>query len=368
MSNRTFIIVLTIILLIIMCPILIVCFWDVDNETDKGKINSMSDNKEIPTLELKLSTEEPEQEKVTIFAVAKTSDSEGILNIKLPDSSIKEGDTASYIVTENGDYHFEVESKNGQKNSADIKVNNIKSSPVSTPYMPNGFSHLEGDSKSGYVIQDSYKNEYVWVPVEKNSLIRKMEQDTSYSDNEQNVNKFVESVNKYGGFYIARYEASISKNKDSSKYVATTIQNRAPWTNVSYSTAQDVAMKTSAELEYGDCKTEIMNSYAWDTTLKWIDSSIVGYSEDLNYGNYSGNITYTGATKTDMVNNICDISGNVKEWTSEKYIGNSNSSNECRVVRGGNMSSNKSASNYEVYESSKVESGLGFRLILYKSV
>ena len=36
-----------------------------------------------------------------------------------------------------------------------------------------------------------------------------MEQDTSYSDNEQNVNKFVESVNKYGGFYIARYEKDI---------------------------------------------------------------------------------------------------------------------------------------------------------------
>lgn len=366
MSNKTFIIVLTIILLIIMCPILIVCFWDVDNETDNGKVSSMADNKAIPTLELKLSTEEPEQEKVTIFAVGKTTDSAGILNIKLPDSSTVDGDTASYIITENGSYHFEVEAKNGQKNSADIQVTNLKTNSVENPYMPNGFSHLEGDSKTGYVIQDSNKNEYVWVPVDKNSLVRKMEQDTSYSDNEKNVNEFIESVNKYGGFYIARYETSISKNKDSSKYVATTIQNRAPWTSVSYSTAQDVAMKTSAELGYTDCKTEIMNSYAWDTTLKWIDLSLSGYSESLNYGNYSGNIAYTGATKTDMVNNICDISGNVKEWTSEKYIGNSNS-NECRAVRGGSATSNKSASNYEIYESSKVDPGLGFRLILYKS-
>ena len=160
MSNKTFAIVVTIVVLITFVPILIVSLWDV---SDREEL-------EIPTLELTLNTEEPEQEEVTITAVGRIKDAKGILSISLPDGSIQYSDLAKFTVTENGEYSFEVEARNGQKFSQRIQVGNIREYSGDNPYIPDGFSYLEGTARTGYVIKDSYDNEYVWIPVDSGSF------------------------------------------------------------------------------------------------------------------------------------------------------------------------------------------------------
>ncbi len=197
--------------------------------------------------------------------------------------------------------------------------------------------------------------------------MRSMKEDERYSDEENEINQFLESVNKYCGFYIARYEASCFKENASNQSMAATMKNKLPWTNVNYITAQEASLESASGFGYEDCKTAIMNSYAWDTTLQWLDLSVENYSTNLSYGNYSGELFYTGATVTDRINKVCDIAGNIKEWTSERYAEEEHSK-EMRVVRGGSYKLSRTANGRTVYDSSEAEINLGFRMILYRIV
>ena len=52
--------------------------------------------------------------------------------------------------------------------------------------------------------------------------------------------------------------------------------------------------------------------------------------DSADYGNYTGSILKTGLTRTsDKINNIYDLGGNLREWTSEAY------DTRYRVTRGG---------------------------------
>ena len=48
----------------------------------------------------------------------------------------------------------------------------IEGTKVETPPMPTGFTHTEGTVDDGYVIQDASGNEFVWVPVDQNQMIK----------------------------------------------------------------------------------------------------------------------------------------------------------------------------------------------------
>ncbi len=137
MSNKAFAASIVIILVVSMGPILLVLFWD------EGGNNESS--VPIPTLSFTLNTEEPNQEEVTATVVARTTDSQGILSITLPDNSIQYQDVIEYKITENGSYQFEVEAKNGQKDVAQLEVMNIRENSPTNPYLPKGFSYLEGE-------------------------------------------------------------------------------------------------------------------------------------------------------------------------------------------------------------------------------
>ena len=141
--------------------------------------------------------------------------------------------------------------------------------------------------------------------------------DKDYDESNNTASALVNSVAQNYGFYIARYEASLYE-KEGEK-TASSIANASPWTNITYSEAAEVANKASSVFGYDGYQTAIMNSYAWDTTLEWLDSCFENYSTNTSYGNYSGNIQNTGVTESDRKNNICDLAGNVREWTTEIY-------------------------------------------------
>ena len=114
------------------------------------------------------------------------------------------------------------------------------------PIIPEGFKHVLGNWDSGYVIEDEFGNEFVWVPVgmlneEKPSdaFLKYYKQNKVKPDTEEYI-KVEESINKYGGFYIARYEASLqgasSEKSKGNTNILQTIPNIMPVSQVSFST------------------------------------------------------------------------------------------------------------------------------------
>ena len=155
------------------------------------------------------------------------------------------------------------------------------------------------------------------------------------------VNNEKESIKKYGGYYIGRYEVGKENDK------AVIKQNQEPYTNIKWSQAYNIAN----EIEVGNnAKSYLCSSYAWDTAIKFIQThstatnyatSTIGfngnwYSQEVK--NKAGNVIKptniaqklkTG--QTTAKDNIFDMGGNVKEFTTEL---NSNTPEPC-ISRGG---------------------------------
>ncbi len=194
------------------------------------------------------------------------------------------------------------------------------------PYIPDNFTHIEGTVNTGYVIQENdTKNEFVWIPVKDiNEYIRRY--DTSNLATETLDKVEYESVKKYGGFYVARYEAGVSTVDGDREGVPVSKKGATVWTNISASMAM-----YNSKLMYkdrSDIESRIISSYMWDTIANWFEQS--GYDiENLSrYGNVNnpGGMKLAGSNENWKINNIYDIVGNVWEFTSEKLVtgGNNN--------------------------------------------
>ena len=137
----------------------------------------------------------------------------------------------------------------------------------------------------------------------------------------------IESVSKYGGFYIGRYELS----------EAGVQKDKATLTNTNW---YDLYKKCK-ELNASDkVETRMIWGCQWDVTMNWLISSGAKTSNEVNtdsssWGNYKGTSVKaddgktelkasgkkqklnTGVTTFTMANNIYDLAGNVSEWTQE---------------------------------------------------
>ena len=156
----------------------------------------------------------------------------------------------------------------------------------------------------------------------------------------------IESVSKYGGFYIGRYElseAGVQKDK-------ATLTN-TNWYNL---------YKKCKELNASDkVETRMIWGCQWDVTMNWLISSGAKTSNEVNtdsssWGNYKDALVTandrttvlkasgeeqklnTGVTTFTMANNIYDLAGNIWEWTQEANLA------FARAGRGGDFSRNGS--------------------------
>lgn len=362
-----------VILVIVAILIFVISLFSGKNET----VNEISGgNLEVlaPVIELSLNTLEDNQEKVIISVSATTEDKQGIDYIQMPDGTKIFSNKKEYEVKENGKYEFKAVGVNGEEDSLSIEVTNIIEVSANNPYIPEGFEHISGEPDNGYTIQDKFGNQYVWVPVPTGILTRTTMMNSEYEESNSFSTNLVNSVTKNYGFYIARFEASLYEKDELT--AAATIPDQIPWTNVSYQEAESAAKLAAEVFEYTGVTTALMNSYAWDTTLSWINQSVTNYSTNTSYGNYSGTIYPTGTTESDKVNNICDMAGNVREWTTEIYktdTTNNKTSNAKdtavlnRVVRGGSASINKIANSRNGYPENLTDGYWGFRTVLYKA-
>ena len=110
--------------------------------------------------------------------------------------------------------------------------------------------------------------------------------------------------------------------------------------------------------------TDLLNSYMWDTALKYIDyytqssfSTITGLG---NAGNKNSGAVASGSYSNDIKCNIADMSGNVKEWTTEYY------SSSIPCVNSGGSYYVSNAACRRIYDSTSTsDSTIGFRCALY---
>ena len=158
------------------------------------------------------------------------------------------------------------------------------------------------------------------------------EDSTAQNATARNLKEFISTTLSNGGYYIARFEASGTASKITSKYNQTVLGNITQPNAAKVAREMYGEVKENNELVYA---SDLVNSYAWDTAIVFIQT----YSGKTDYASHNESITTKAFTATGKNNdkycNIFDMSGNASEWTTE-YSTNSDGSifNPC-VLRGG---------------------------------
>lgn len=289
------------------------------------------------------------------------------------------------------------------KNPSNSRKN--KNVPISEKYknppIPEGYKHLYGEWNNGFIIErNSDGSQFAWVPVgclKSNGTIdgktfskkfgrrnynKEDEFEEYYDPSNEDFFLQIESVKKYGGFYISCY--NISKNEENGK--PQSIRGEQPWINIDFNDARNFAtiMENSCNI-----KSHLVYGAEYDSVLEWfIESGAKTFEEIANDSSKWGNCAYmdikreveeTGLRKRWIVNNICDFAGNVEEWTQE--CKHELPYGVLHIVRGGNTeyeeryfmyAENKclykngySVSKRESYGKKHIDRELGFRIALY---
>ena len=296
-----------------------------------------------------------------------------------------------YAVTANGTYKFTVTGTvNGKSYTKEVSVtvNQFKDTyeymdkntevtyPDGKVWVPEGFKIADDSSdniQGGVVIEDKDGNQFVWVPVDKiddykrtaystnvetketdtttNSIkIRRDNSDVTEGGPEEEY--YAEtlpddektSVTTYKGFYIGRYEAGDKESTEAHRYrgsagrhkTVTVKKGQVPYNYVVKQDAISLAEGFATQQKYSETiKTKLVSSYAWDTTIAFMQKANSDYGSSSEEGNYSNTtFSYTGLNgeiktkesgsgvlvptgQTTPVCNIYDMGGNVSEITSE---------------------------------------------------
>lgn len=242
--------------------------------------------------------------------------------------------------------------------------------------VPPTFSYVEGDSQTGAVIEDGNGNQFVWVPVEDISFYNRQifanngentDQEEIDNLNLKDINAYNEdydnSVSEYKGFYIARFEAG----KDDESELPVSKANTIPWTQIVWEKAKSVSMSMYEENDY--FQTDLINSYAWDTTCNWMRNNNINIDDSTSYGNYQNStdgmnkVVESGSNNRWRVNNIYDMAGNTWEYTTEEY----GDHEKYHIGRGGGYWNSGDIYPISTRGTSDDSSNLsiGFRVVLY---
>ena len=254
--------------------------------------------------------------------------------------------------------------------------------------IPEGYIVSENSDENivnkGLVISDSRGNEYVWISCTVDSSSNKLQYkrtewgvekdgtdnsraikdeltlkdiDVTYSktDTDNGINEEIskeivaqinaekESIKKYGGYYIGRYEVG----KDNKTAVIKAEQE--PYVNIKWSKAYELAKGIGG----GEgATTYLCSSYSWDTAINFIQNttgknyatSIIGFNENWKsqeVKDSSGKVIKPVNTAqrlntglTTALCNIYDMGGNVGEFTTGRMLDNmrcKQSYSKCRI-------------------------------------
>lgn len=277
------------------------------------------------------------------------------------------------------------------------------------PYIPEGFIHTTGNVLTGFVIQDvtdtdNKYNEFVWIPVNYiktavnstyvanpktlstldsfvtnwkiQSSISKSTIDTtalssSYvqkydSTDLTEYEAIVSSINTYGGFYVARYEAGSLEVRDSnSSDISSAVVRKDAYPYNYIKIATSMSNLTSGAIYvcrnmYNnlDVKSNLIYGFEWDAMMYFISLLNKNVSDSSSIANYTS-VTNTGINESYVTGNIYDVAGNLEEWTMEMY------GSTKRVIRGGNSSYKGAGYRNISYSITSKLQNVGFRPALY---
>ena len=247
------------------------------------------------------------------------------------------------------------------------KNNNITNNEINTgkenfeiekskmPTIPEGFhpvkvnendwineNGMTNNWNNGLVIEDTKGNQFVWVPCNLegtedivkfaryfyNSDTKKVETcDTNdyisfYGNNIgepnlEDINELKNSISRYGGFYIGRFEVGQENGQ------AVIKKNAKAWNNINYNDAKKIADNFYNE-NIVNVKSGLCNSYIYDTTSSWLYNNFKDYKpyDYLNRGNFTGKECLTGEDESLYFKNIADLYGNLFEFTTERDMAN----------------------------------------------
>ena len=150
-------------------------------------------------------------------------------------------------------------------------------------------------------------------------------------------NSMVESVGKYKGFYVGRYETG--------GFNGSTIVVKAGETGTEDSSSANNSINNATwykmyqmQKDFASTNTNVASTMIWgcqyDQVMKFVDDKSDGAGNTfdvttLRSERHTNSLAATGNNINDKVQNIYDLEGNVHEWTLEAY------STIYRVIRGG---------------------------------
>ena len=302
-----------------------------------------------------------------------------------------------------------------------VKITGTMRPKVEGVTIPKGFYYVGGTKATGIVISDNQSdenkgtshdsaakmegNQFVWIPVENESLFRSYDgyydgnlhdgivdncsetSENGYTNEEKEFNEMKASVIANKGFYVGRYESGTtnpSRNENSGITDKVLIQqgknvyNYVGWNN-SETNAMNDETEGAVELAkgftrangYTSVTSTLIYGVQWDSIMNFIDPKYATENCDANsfVRDSSGKGWYdqdeptvTGSNEIYSVKNIYDLGGNVAEWTMEV------SYNIYRVIRGGHFGNsglpNPASSRGGNYPSDN-NVYIGFRVALY---
>ena len=155
---------------------------------------------------------------------------------------------------------------------------------------------------------------------------------TAQNATARNLAEFISTSLSNGGYYIARFEASGTASKITSKYNQTVLVDITQPNAAKLAREMYGEIKENNELVYA---SDLVNSYAWDTAIIFIQT----YSTETDASSYASQNKSTSFANTGKSNdkycNIFDMSGNADEWTTEYSTNSSTSDFYPCVHRGG---------------------------------
>ncbi len=165
-------------------------------------------------------------------------------------------------------------------------------------------------------------NQFVWIPADGVSLEYKQDQETwkdktlqyneytdwtdEESEEEQKIVKREESVAKYGGFYVGRYEAGVPESinyDETTKYTdkanaanrnksADQVEEKdlpasrkglQAWNYISQINAKELSKKIYQNND--SVTSRLIDSYAWDTICTWLSNDGIDVLDSTSWGN-----------------------------------------------------------------------------------
>lgn len=357
--------------------------------------------------------------------------------------ALKEGwgeETVTYTSTKNGK---EVTGITKIATVYGVSVGNGDTVPV-----PKGFYYVGGTLATGVIISDAKEdkydgtdktthayrknlkgNQFVWIPcdIDDYNFVTTYAKNTGANYGYERIPGEIAQIEKYGGFYVGRYEAgicmptgtnnsgittanildgTIASNWTSSEFTTTTgkpvVQAGAiPWNHANHSTASNVA--ENMYKGHPSVTSGLMTGTMWDQMIAKIgdtNTATIGNTDPTTLGNYNNSVytseagiyhatasaTGTGAWNTTSTPkasganwivesgmldtyaryHIYDTAGNLWEWVEQ--VASNPSSNILFTLRGGSLGGGAStyvASYRSIAYPGDTNTDGGFRVALY---